>query len=99
MLPVFLKEPQNVRIMKEKEAVFEATVKSSTPVNVKWIVNDKELISKEGVKLEKDNNKNKFTLTIKRANKEHEGDILCKAENEHGSCEKICNLMLIGKLY
>jgi hypothetical protein len=47
--------------------------------------------------LEKDVNKNIFSLTIKRANNEYEGEITCKAINEHGFIEKVVNLTIIGK--
>jgi hypothetical protein len=99
LLPMFLKEPKSLRILKEKEAFFEATIKSSTKVDVLWFINGKEIVRKEGLKLEKDVNKNIFSLTIKRANNEHEGEITCKAINEHGFIEKVVNLTIIGKYF
>lgn len=97
LLPRFIKEPADQRVIKEKEACFEAVVKSSTKVNVSWIRMDKEIVGKEGIRIEKDINKNSFRLTIKRASNEHEGEIRCVATNEHGSCEKTCHLTIIGK--
>ena len=95
LLPRFIKEPIDQRVMIEKEAYFEAIIKSSTKVNVSWYRFDKEIIIKEGIRIEKDLNKNIFKITIKRASHDHEGEIKCVATNEHGSCEKVINLTII----
>jgi hypothetical protein len=97
LLPRFTREPLDQRVHKEKEAFFEAHVKSSTKVDVKWYNKlDKEIIGKEGIRIDKDQNKNIFQLTIKRASSDHEGTVKCVATNEHGSCEKTVHLTLIG---
>jgi hypothetical protein len=99
LLPRFTKEPIDQCVLKEKEACFEAHVKSSTKVDVKWCNKlDKEIIGKEGIRIDKDLNRNIFQLTIKRASNDQEGPIKCVATNEHGACEKFVNLTIIGML-
>ncbi len=97
LLPSFLKEPISVKTPKDTEAFFETSIKSATKVEVLWFIKGKEIVNKEGMKLEKDTNKNVFSLTIKRSNNEHEGEIVCKALNEYGFVEKVVNLTIIGK--
>ncbi len=97
LLPKFIREPRDLRVLREKEAKFEAEVKSSTKVDFKWFANENEIKSKEGIRLEKDTKRNIFTLLIRRVNSEFESEIKCIATNEHGTVEAKCNLIILGK--
>ena len=97
LLPIFVKEPKSIKVTIEKEAFFETTVKSTTKVDVIWYINGKETLRGEGIKIEKDLNKNIFSMTIKRVSKAQEGELRCRAINEHGFCEttKILTIYLV----
>lgn len=94
ILPVFIKKPENQKVLKEKESYFEAIVKSNKKIEVKWRLNEKELISKDGIRIEKDEKANKYKLTIKRSIEG--GEIKCSAKNEHGEVEERCSLQIMG---
>jgi len=97
-MPKFLKAPETKKVFKDKEARFEALVESSSKYNVVWKVNDTELISKAGVKIERDFKANKFALVVSKASPNFGKKIVCEAVNEHGSVSKTCELIILGKL-
>ena len=92
--PVFITDPLDQNVLKDKEARFECIVKSNPKPNVIWILNDKELTAKDGVKIEKDIAKDKYTLIIPKVLATHIGKYTVKALNEFGSAEKLCNLFV-----
>lgn len=102
--PVFVTEPTEQKVLKDKEVKFECTVKSNPKPNVIWLLNDKELTNRDGVRVEKDANKDKYTLIIPKVTPAHIGKITAKATNEFGSAERSCQLdvldspKLAGKL-
>ena len=96
LLPIFIKDPVDLKVMREKEANFECTIKSTTNLNVSWIINEKELTIKDGVRFDKDLAQNRYSLQILRANESKVGAIKVLATNEHGSAERICRLSLLG---
>lgn len=90
--PVFVQEPASLKVVKEKEAKFECIVKSNPKPNVIWMLNEKEFTNKDGVRIEKDAAKDKYTLIIPKATQAHIGNITVKATNEFGSAERTCQL-------
>lgn len=86
--PYFVSEPQDQKVLKEKEAKFECVVKSNPKPNVIWLLNGKELTAKDGVRIEKDAAKDKYTLVIPKITAAHVGTITVKATNEFGTIEK-----------
>lgn len=97
LLPEFITKPKNAKTQKGNEATFEAEIKSASKCEIKWIINEKELENKANIKMEKDENKKKYRLTIKRVDKEHEGIIECVAKNKDGETIEKCKLEIIGK--
>ena len=92
--PVFITEPSDQNVLREKEAKFECSVKSNPKPNIIWILNEKELTIKDGVKIEKDAVKDKYSLIIPKVMANHIGSFTVKAINEFGTAERICNLTI-----
>lgn len=90
--PVFITEPVDQNILREKEAKFECIVKSNPKPNIIWIFNEKELTVKDGVKIEKDLAKDKYTLVIPKVTNSNVGTFIARASNEYGTVEKSCKL-------
>lgn len=90
--PYFVTEPQDQKVLKDKEAKFECIIKSNPKPNIVWILNDKELTTKDGVRIEKDVSKDKYTLIIPKVSAVHIGKLTVKANNEYGSIEKTCDI-------
>jgi hypothetical protein len=93
--PAFIVEPSNINVLKEKEARFECIIKSNPKPTVSWFFNEKELTVKDGVRVEKDVSKDKYTLVIPKVNQNHLGKYTVKAINEFGSDEKSCDLNVL----
>ena len=90
--PVFVVEPTNQSILKDKEAKFECVVKSNPKPNVIWLFNGKEFTNRDGVRIEKDVSKDKYSLVIPKVTAAHIGTVTAKATNEFGTAEKSCQL-------
>lgn len=90
--PYFVSEPQDQKVLKDKEAKFECIIKSNPKPTIVWFLNDKELTTKDGVKIEKDASKDKYSLVIPKVSAAHIGKITVKATNEYGTIEKSCVL-------
>jgi len=90
--PVFVVEPTNQSALKDKEAKFECVVKSNPKPNVVWLFNGKEFTNRDGVRIEKDVSKDKYTLVIPKVAPANIGTITAKASNEFGTVEKNCEL-------
>ncbi len=90
--PVFIVEPTDQNVLKDKEAKFECVVKSNPKPNVIWLFNGKEFTAKDGVRVEKDVAKDKYILVIPKVTPAHIGSITAKATNEFGTTEKTVKL-------
>lgn len=90
--PVFVVEPVDQSVLKDKEAKFECVVKSNPKPNLVWLFNGKEFTNRDGVRVEKDVAKDKYTLVIPKVTPAHIGTITAKATNEFGTVEKNCQL-------
>jgi len=90
--PVFVSEPTDQKVLKDKEAKFECVVKSNPKPNVIWLFNGKEFTNRDGVRMEKDVAKDKYTLILPKVAPANIGTITVKATNEFGSAEKSCQL-------
>ena len=90
--PVFVIEPADQSVLKDKEAKFECVVKSNPKPNLVWLFNGKEFTNRDGVRVEKDVAKDKYTLVIPKITPAHIGTITAKASNEFGTVEKSCQL-------
>jgi hypothetical protein len=90
--PVFEVEPADQKVLKDKEAKFECVVKSNPKPNIIWLLNGKEFTSRDGVRMEKDVAKDKYSLVIPKVTQALSGTITAKATNEFGFMEKNCNL-------
>lgn len=93
--PNFISEPQDQKVLRDKEAKFECIIKSNPKPNVNWFLNGKELTIKDGVKIEKDGAKDKYVLIIPKVSNAHIGTISVRATNEYGTIEKNCLLELL----
>lgn len=91
--PVIQNDLQDVKVLKEKEAKFEVFITGNPKPQVQWLLNSKELTVRDGGKIEKDVNNNRYALTIPKVNTS--GVITVKASNEYGSTEKSCNINLL----
>ena len=90
--PVFVIEPVDQNVLKDKEAKFECVVKSNPKPNLVWMLNGKEFTNRDCVRVEKDVSKDKYTLVIPKVTPAHIGTITAKASNEFGTIEKNCQL-------
>lgn len=90
--PVFVVEPADQSVLKDKEAKFECVVKSNPKPNVIWLFNGKEFTNRDGVRMEKDVGKDKYTLVVPKVTPAHIGTITAKATNEFGTVEKNCQI-------
>ena len=57
-----------------------------------WLFNGKEFTARDGVRMEKDVAKDKYSLVIPKVTPAHIGTITVKATNEFGSSEKNCQI-------
>lgn len=99
LLPVFLVKPTNEKTEIGKETAFYVEIKSSSKCDIKWYNNGKELENKGNIKIEKDENRKKYILIVKRVSKENEGIIECVAINKDGESKESCKLNIIGKYF
>ena len=90
--PVFVTNPTDQKVLKDKEAKFECVVKSNPKPNIIWLFNGKELTARDGVRMEKDLPKDKYSLIFPKVSAANIGIITVKATNEFGSVEKNCEL-------
>jgi hypothetical protein len=90
--PVFVIEPTDQKVLKDKEAKFECEVKSNPKPNIVWLFNGKEFTNRDGVRIEKDVAKDKYSLVIPKVAPTNIGTITAKATNEFGTVEKNCQL-------
>lgn len=90
--PVFVVEPVDQKVLKDKEAKFECVVKSNPKPNVIWLFNGKEFTTRDGVRIEKDVAKDKYSLIIPKVTAALLGTITAKATNEYGTVEKNCQI-------
>ncbi|MCA9334474.1 immunoglobulin domain-containing protein, partial [Candidatus Saccharibacteria bacterium] len=90
--PVFITEPTEQKVLKDKEAKFECVVRSNPKPNVIWLLNDKEFTTRDGVRMEKDVAKDKYTLVLPKVTPAHVGKITARATNEFGTAERSCEL-------
>ena len=88
--PVFELEPLDQKALKDKEAKFECIIKANPKPNVIWLLNDKEISAKDGIRVEKDINKDKYSIVIPKVTSI--STFTVKASNEFGSIEKSCQL-------
>jgi len=93
--PAFVEEPANKSTLRDKETRFECIVKSNPKPTVSWFFNDRELTVKDGVRIEKDLSKDKYSLVIPKTSDKNLGVYTVKAINEFGSSEKKCTLELL----
>jgi hypothetical protein len=93
--PVFVEEPQNKGTLRDKETRFECIVKSNPKPTVSWYFNEKELTVKDGVRIEKDISKDKYSLVIPKTTDKNVGTYTVKAVNEFGSEERKCSLEIL----
>jgi hypothetical protein len=96
---VFVKVPEPLAPINKEETVrLECIVEASPKPTVSWLINGKELTTKDGVQIEKDVANNKYTLTIPKANPAvHAGVITIKASNPIGTITHDLNLNILGK--
>lgn len=90
--PVFVVEPTDQSVLKDKEAKFECVVKSNPKPNLVWLLNGKEFTNRDGVRIEKDAGKDKYSLVVPKITPAHIGTITARASNEFGTVEKNCQL-------
>jgi hypothetical protein len=90
--PAFMTSPTDQKVLKDKESKFECVVKSNPKPNVIWLLNDKEFTARDGVRIEKDANKDTYSLVIPKTTLAHIGTITARATNEFGTSEKSCQL-------
>jgi hypothetical protein len=90
--PVFVTEPTDQKVLRDKEVKFECVIKSNPKPNVIWLFNGKEFTSRDGVRIEKDVNKDKYSLVIPKVTQANVGTITVKATNEFGTAEKNCQV-------
>lgn len=90
--PVFVVEPTDQSVLKDKEAKFECVVKSNPKPNLVWLLNGKEFTNRDGVRIEKDAGKDKYSLVVPKVTPAHIGTVTARASNEFGTVEKNCQL-------
>jgi hypothetical protein len=90
--PVFEVEPVDQKVLKDKEAKFECVVKSNPKPTVIWLFNGKEFTTRDGVRIEKDIAKDRYSLVIPKVTPALIGTITARATNEYGTAEKNCQL-------
>ena len=93
--PAFIEEPKDKGVLRDKEARFECIVTSNPKPTVSWFFNGKELTIKDGVKIEKDAAKDKYSLVIPKLADKNVGTYTVKAINEFGSAERQCKLDIL----
>ena len=93
--PVFVEPPTDKSVLRDKEVRFECIVRSNPKPTVSWYFNEKELTLKDGVRIEKDASKDKYSLVIPKCADKNVGTFTIKAINEFGSDEKQCKLDLL----
>ena len=93
--PVFIENPSDQSVLKDKEVRFECSIRSNPKPTVSWFFNGKELTIKDGVKIEKDVANDKYSLVIPKIAEKNVGTYTVKATNEFGSEERLCKLDIL----
>jgi hypothetical protein len=88
--PVFSQESTDQSVLRDKEARFESIIMSNPKPTVSWLINGKEVTSRDAAKVEKDVAKDKYTLIIPKTTAA--STITVKASNEFGTIEKSVQL-------
>jgi len=98
--PVFVKVPEPLAPINKDESVrFECVVEANPKPTISWLINGKELTTKDGVQIEKDVNSNKYALAIPKANPAvHAGQITIKASNNIGTATHELTLSILGMI-
>ena len=91
--PVFELEPTDQKVLKDKEAKFECVIKANPKPNVIWLMNGKEITSKDGIRVEKDVNKDIYSIVIPKVTTV--GSYIVRATNEFGLLEKSVQLEVL----
>lgn len=96
--PVFIKVPEPLGPINKEEIVkLECIVEGHPKPTIAWLINGKELTTKDGVQIEKDVNNNKYSLTIPKANPSvHAGAIVIRATNPIGTITHELTLNIRG---
>jgi obscurin-RhoGEF protein len=93
--PAFIEVPKDQNTLRDKETRFDCVVTSNPKPTVSWFFNEKELTIKDGVRVEKDASKDKYSLVIPKTSEKNLGTYTVKAINEFGSSEKKCSLDIL----
>jgi neuronal cell adhesion molecule len=88
--PVFESELKDQNVLRDREARFEVVVKGNPKPNIVWLLNGKELTTKDGAKVEKDVAKDRYTLILPKV--VAASSVTVKATNEFGTVEKTCQI-------
>jgi hypothetical protein len=88
--PIFELEPQDQKVLKDKEVKYECIIKANPKPTVSWLMNGKEITNKDGIRVEKDANKDKYSIVIPKV--AINASFTVKANNEFGTIEKTVEL-------
>ena len=96
--PVFIKVPEPFQPLKKDESVkIEVVVEANPKPTINWILNNKEVNSKDGVQIIKDVASDTYSLTIPKINPSvHAGTIIIKATNVVGTIQHEIRLDVLG---
>jgi len=86
-----------IPLKKDESISIEVVVEAQPKPVVKWLLNDRELLAKDGVQVSKDAEANTYTLSIAKLNPAaHSGAITVLATNVVGSSKHTFNVDVLG---
>lgn len=96
--PVFVQVPEPLAPTNKDESVrLECIVEAIPKPTISWLINGKELTTKDGVQIEKDVNNNKYALVIPKLNSTtHSGVLTIKASNTIGTAQHEMIISVLG---
>ena len=100
-IPVFIKNIESHEPVKKDSSVkFECIIDAFPKPLVSWLINGKEVSTKDGVQIEKDSDNNRYSLSIPKViSASHSGQITVKASNSLGLIQQDTILKVFGTYY
>lgn len=91
-----MSQPQDSVVVQDTSIRFECTIDAVPKPKVSWILNGKELTSKDNVKFETNAQSQVYALVIAKVSVSHLGSFTIKASNQVGDIESSFNLDVLG---
>ncbi|CAF2668355.1 unnamed protein product, partial [Rotaria sp. Silwood2] len=95
--PVFVVKPTIQKVKQGETALFKTQIDECPPPKISWLLNGKELITKEGIQVQFDDTTGQANLSISNVDlQQHAGSITCRLEKPYGYQEETFQLAVLA---